>query len=98
MLVYSRLSTAANAMPRSSLVWVDRIGANDPLPLAAALYDYPRVAPDGNRIAFNMLQGNNDRSVWIYDLPRDALSRVTFGASNNWPVWSTDGKRLFYAK
>jgi hypothetical protein len=96
-LIYSatRANGVANARP-SSLVWVNRTGVAEALPAPVGIYEHPRLSPDGRRIAA-MVRAGADRSLWIYDIARDALTRLTFGASNNWPVWMRDSARLVYA-
>ena len=51
--------------PERSVVWVDRTGAVQTLPLPARAYAAPRLSPDGQRMAV-WTQG--DRNVWIFDL------------------------------
>ena len=35
--------------------------------------------------------------IWMDDLVRGTLTRLTFGGFNQFPVWTSDGKRLLYA-
>ena len=80
----------------STLVWAARDGAVTPLPLPPAIYDHPRISADGRRIVvYKELAG--DRNLWVYDTTRDTLSKFTLTFSNDWPVWTPDGKRLIYA-
>ena len=58
------------------LVWVDRNGKAEALPLPPAFYQFPRLSPDGTRIA--VVKGRLQTSVWIYDLTDDTLNRLTF--------------------
>jgi serine/threonine-protein kinase len=77
------------------LVWVDRAGKPQPLDLAPSMYHEFRVAPDGTRVALlNGPSGGGD--VWIYDLVRRTNTRLTFTANNAAPVWSADGRDIFY--
>ena len=59
----------------------------------------PVLSPDGTHLAvsiFSGLQGTGD--VWIFDLQRGTSTRLTFGpALQQIPVWSPDGKTVFYA-
>jgi Tol biopolymer transport system component len=78
------------------LVWVSRNGAEQTL--AAPVRDYllPRLSPDGRRLAVG-IEGPEETQVWVYDLARDTLARLTFGgAINIAPVWTPDGKRIAF--
>ena len=58
-------------------------------------YQYPRLSPDGRRIALGI--AGQDTQVWLYDLSRDTLTRLTLeGNFNNRPVWTPDGKRVAF--
>jgi hypothetical protein len=35
--------------------------------------------------------------LWLYDTARETLSKLTYGAADDWAVWSTDGKSIIYA-
>ncbi len=77
-----------------TLVWVDRSGKTETLPLKPASYLYPRLAPDGRSMAVEIEGPNHD--FHFYDFARTVLSQVsTDGMSHN-PVWTPDGKRLAY--
>ena len=57
------------------MTWVDREGREEPLPLPPGLWVAPRLSPDGSQVAFSNEDGDQD--VWVYDLKRDSLTRVT---------------------
>jgi serine/threonine-protein kinase len=83
--------------PRSairSLVWMDRKGAITPLPLAPRAYWSPRLSPEGRRIAVGIEGSTHD--VWVSDVARDTLARVTFGSDNYLPLWTPDGTRIVF--
>jgi serine/threonine-protein kinase len=79
--------------PERSLVWVDRTGAAQPLRLPTRAYLSPRLSPDGQR-AIVWTQG--DRNIWVHDLARGLLTRLTSEARNARAIWTPDGKRVIY--
>jgi dipeptidyl aminopeptidase/acylaminoacyl peptidase len=71
---------------------LDPAGNLRPLLSKPGTYAVPRFSPDGTRLA---LVVNND--LWIYDLKRDTMTRLTFGPARvNGVVWRPDGNHLFY--
>ena len=78
------------------LVWVNRIGQEEPLTALARRYMHPRLSPDERRVAVDIEQ-DGDRAIWMYDFGRESLTRLTFAGSNLWPTWSPDGLRVAYA-
>ena len=77
-----------------SLVWVDRQGVSEPLPAPSREYLTPRISPDGRRIAVGIREDEFD--IWVYDIPRMALTRLTFEGGTTHPAWSPDGKKLAF--
>jgi eukaryotic-like serine/threonine-protein kinase len=80
---------------QSRLVWVSRNGVEQPLAAPAHTYAYPRLSPDDRQVAVTISE--QGLQVWLYDLPRNTLTRLTFeGTSNITPVWTPDGKRIAF--
>src|SRR5205814_7009585 len=70
----------------SDLALVDRNGAVQPLKLSPGAYEYPRLSPDGKRIAVGTDDGK-DAIVWIYDVAgASSARRLTLGGRNRVPV------------
>ena len=78
------------------LVWVNRIGQEEPLSAPARRYMHPRLSPDERRVVVDIEQ-DGDRNIWMYDFGRETLTRLTFAGANLWPTWSPDGLRVAYA-
>ena len=65
-------------------------------PVKANLYESPRFSPDGKMLAMTVRLPDPD--IWIYDIDRGALRRITFApGEDELPVWSPDGKRIAFA-
>jgi len=78
-----------------SLVWVDRMGREEPVPAPVRAYENPRLSPDGTRVALEIRDQEND--IWIWDFARATLTRVTFDARiDAYPVWLPGGRRLLF--
>jgi serine/threonine-protein kinase len=81
------------------LVWVDREGDEEEIDPSwiGAFGPMPALSPDGSRLAVSMTQGN-DRQIWIKQLDRGPLSKLTFEGQSNQPVWTPDGLSLAFAR
>ncbi|HEX7572195.1 MAG TPA: protein kinase, partial [Bacteroidota bacterium] len=78
-----------------TLAWVDRSGEREKIPAPLHAYQSPRLSPDGKRISL-VIEDGKALDLWIYDIAGQTLSRLTFGGLNLSPLWSRDGKRVFY--
>jgi len=80
----------------SQLVWVDRSGKDLKIVGERGNYAYPRISPDGKRLAFH--SGDPQWDVWILDIERGARSRLTFDqGTKEGMAWSPDGKQVVYS-
>jgi serine/threonine-protein kinase len=81
---------------RSPVHWLDRKGKTTLLRATLANWSNLQFAPDGRRLALEIVDGQDD--IWIYDLERDTLNRLTSDpASDRKPVWTPDGRRIAFA-
>ena len=81
------------------LQWLDRAGKLLSTFGEPGRYDFPRIAPDGKRIAFAMYDaGTNKNQIWVGDVGRGTQMRLTAGPGENLtPIWSPDGERVAFA-
>jgi serine/threonine-protein kinase len=86
---------ASTSSAQFDLALIDRNGAAQPLKLPPGAYEYPRLSPDGKRIAFGSDDGK-DAIVWIFDVAASSARRLTLGGRNRVPVWSADGERVAF--
>jgi serine/threonine-protein kinase len=86
----------AQSLDDETLVWVDRQGREEPLEAPPRVYYYPRLAPDGTRLALSIF--DQERDIWLWDLARATLTRVTVDQGfDTFPVWTPDGRRLLFS-
>ena len=82
-------------MPTRTLVWVDRRGREESLKAPARVYVYPRLSPDGTRVAAEVRDQEWD--IWVANLASTTFTRFSFGpAADRLPVWTPDGRRLIW--
>ncbi len=80
----------------AQLGWADLRGQFTPLITTQREYAFPRLSPDGGRIAMSI--GSGGRSdIWVYDIASGTPTRLTSSATlNDRPEWSPDGRQILY--
>ena len=95
-LGFAGLCARPGVARQQDLVLFDRKGGAEPLKLPPGRYNFPRVSPDGKRIAFETNDGK-EAVVSIYELSgASSVRRLTFGGNNRYPIWSGDGRRVAF--
>ena len=83
---------------RRELVWVDHRGIAKALGAEKRPYNDVALSPDGKRIALTVMGQAGNPDIWVYDVPRGTLNRVTFSPGlDTSPVWNPDGRHLTYS-
>jgi eukaryotic-like serine/threonine-protein kinase len=84
------------AASRNRLVWLDRKGVERDV-----VYDrpadwifYPRLAPDGRRIAVGVYRPNTLGNIWILDPTRNGETPMTREGDSQSGTWSHSGRDL----
>jgi serine/threonine-protein kinase len=93
-MVYLPAGESGGGLQR--LAWIDRAGRETPVNLEPRPYLRGGLSPDGTRLALAIRErGNTD--VWIADLTRQTISRLTFDATiETMPTWSPDGQSVAF--
>ena len=91
-------NTAAATQLSRTLVWTDRKGKEETLGAPQRLYRFPNISPDGTKVAMTLMTGFADSGdIWVWDLVRKTLTRLTFeGTFNVMPLWTSDGTRIAF--
>jgi eukaryotic-like serine/threonine-protein kinase len=89
--------TKATAEPgQRTLVWVDKRGREEPITAPPNDYRFPRMSPDGTKVALAINAGDKS-DIWIWDLLRETMMRLTLNEASNCPLWTPDGKRIVFS-
>jgi serine/threonine-protein kinase len=79
-----------------TLVWADRQGHETPIAAKPLGYFFPRLSPDGARVAVTVLGQKLD--IWLLGLDRPTLQRVTSdSAVHAAAVWTRDGRLVVHS-
>ena len=85
------------------LVWVDDRGLVEPVGAPLRAYEKLSLAPNGKQIAVAIDSQNQDypgvsADIWLYDIPRDTLTQMTFNGMSTIPQWLPESRQLTYLK
>lgn len=93
LLLYAKGSVIRS----SELLWLYRDGSAK---LIAELTPFTKasLSPDESKIVYDKISktNNNETSIWVYDIVHAVDSRLTFGPAGAYPLWSKDGKKIYY--
>jgi serine/threonine-protein kinase len=85
-------------LPESRIVALDRRGQVTQFDAPSRGFSHAvRISPDGKRLAA-VISTLTDVGLWIYDFDSTRLNLFAGGEEARWPVWSRDGKSLYYAR
>jgi serine/threonine-protein kinase len=94
-LVYRRALGGASSL--TTLQWVDATARKEPLPARPGAYQDLSLSPDGTQVALVVMDGGSE-DIWVYDIHRDTMTRLTFGgALDRFPRWSPDGRLVIFS-
>ena len=96
---FSRTGTlvyrTGEGVEKLAVEWLDGQGKMQPLLAKPGVYKYPRLSPDGRRLAVTVAEANQD--LWVYESRRDTMTRLTFGGGTpSDPVWTADGRYIVF--
>jgi Tol biopolymer transport system component len=90
------LPGAVGALRQAPIMWMTQAGGLTPLRAMSASFGFQRFSPDGKRLAMTISDGR-ESDIWVYDLERDILTRITTDAGVELaPVWTPDGTGLVF--
>ena len=77
------------------LVWLNGRGVASPAVSELGRYTYPRLSPDGRRIALTVQDETPD--IWVLEIATGLRTRLTRKpVIEQRPMWSPDGRRVLY--
>jgi serine/threonine-protein kinase len=79
------------------LAVVNRDGVEQLYPVHESVMSYPRLSPDGGRVAYEV-PSTTGIDIWVYSLVDSTTTRLTFDGQNGYAEWTSDGTRVSFAR
>lgn len=76
------------------LLWVDSEGNESVITAGAGTWVHPRLSPNGQRISVDIHSPDGMRDVYIYEIQRGQLNRLTRTGISWESEWRPDGQRI----
>ena len=93
-LVYQKGSGGAAGM--TTIQWLDSTGKQEPLLAKPGVYLYPRLSPDGTKLALVVREGANG-GLQAYEWKSDRTTKLTGAGIAFVPIWSPDGRYVVFS-
>ena len=75
--------------------WVNRAGHEEAIDAPPRSYVYPRISPDGTRLAVTVR--TEAPNIWAWDFARRSLTRLTFGSEEDrGALWTADSRQIIF--
>jgi len=76
--------------------WLEEGGRIRPMIAKPGYYGRPSFSPDGRRLALEVSDGAN-QDIWVQDVERDTMTRLTFGGKRTLePIWTPGGRFIVF--
>ncbi len=85
-LVYRRSAARGQLIA----AWIDRSGKTEPLPMKPGQYTFPRLSPDGQRLALAVTE-SGITNIWIHERQSERFTRLNSVPGEYSPTWTRDG-------
>jgi len=95
-LVYALPDVGVSRASMAHLLWVTADGEARRLDAGTRGFQLPRLSPDEKSVVVT-IQSSEQTDIWIRDLERGAMSRLTKDGSSGAPIWSPDGRKITYS-
>ena len=89
-------TSGAGGLGQMNIHWMDAGGKTTPLLGKPGVYLWPRISPDGQRLALTTVQGASQSNA-VYDPARDTLTPLSFESQvASAPLWTADGRKILF--